>query len=57
MAALNVIPPAHYVGAVESIGEVVDLIADLQTKGAVYAVDDPDYPDLYFAQASDPAFG
>ena len=57
MAALNVIPPAHYVGAVESIGEVVDLIADLQTKGAIYAVDDPDYPDLYFAQASDPAFG
>jgi L-cysteine:1D-myo-inositol 2-amino-2-deoxy-alpha-D-glucopyranoside ligase len=57
MAALNVIPPAHYVGAVESIGEVVDLIADLQNKGAIYAVDDPDYPDLYFAQASDPDFG
>jgi L-cysteine:1D-myo-inositol 2-amino-2-deoxy-alpha-D-glucopyranoside ligase len=57
MTALNVIPPAHYVGAVESIPEVVALISDLQAKGAVYAVDDPDYPDLYFAQASDPGFG
>ena len=33
MAALNVIPPAHYVGAVESIGEVVELIGELQEKG------------------------
>ena len=33
MTALNVIPPAHYVGAVESIGEVVELIAELQDEG------------------------
>lgn len=57
MSALNVLPPQHYVGAVESIGEVVELIGDLQAKGAVYAVDDEQYPDLYFAQASDAAFG
>jgi L-cysteine:1D-myo-inositol 2-amino-2-deoxy-alpha-D-glucopyranoside ligase len=57
MTALNVIPPEHYVGAVESIGEVVELIADLQAKGAVYAVDDPSYPDLYFAQDADADFG
>lgn len=57
MTALNVIPPAHYVGAVESISEVVALIQDLQAKGAIYAVDDPEYPDLYFAQDSDAAFG
>ena len=44
MTALNVIPPAHYVGAVESIGEVVELIGDLQAKGAVYAVDDAGLP-------------
>jgi L-cysteine:1D-myo-inositol 2-amino-2-deoxy-alpha-D-glucopyranoside ligase len=57
MAALNVIPPTHYVGAVESIPEVIDLIADLQARGAIYAVDDPTYPDLYFAQGSDAHFG
>ena len=57
MTALNVIPPAHYVGAVESIPEVVELITDLQGKGAIYAVDDADYPDLYFAQSSDADFG
>ena len=57
MTALNVIPPAHYVGAVESIGEVVELITELQVKGAVYPVDDEQYPDLYFARASDPGFG
>jgi L-cysteine:1D-myo-inositol 2-amino-2-deoxy-alpha-D-glucopyranoside ligase len=57
MTALNVIPPEHYVGAVESIGEVVELIIELQAKGAVYPVDDPDHPDLYFAQASDADFG
>ncbi|HEU5485770.1 MAG TPA: cysteine--1-D-myo-inosityl 2-amino-2-deoxy-alpha-D-glucopyranoside ligase, partial [Microlunatus sp.] len=57
MAALNVIPPAHYVGAVESIGEVVQLITELQARNAVYAVDDTDHPDLYFAQDADADFG
>ena len=57
MTALNVIPPAYYVGAVESVSEVVALIADLQAKGAIYAVDDPEYPDLYFSQDSDVEFG
>ena len=37
--------------------QVVDLIAELQDRGRSTPVDDPDYADLYFAQASDPAFG
>ena len=57
MAALNVLPPEHYIGAVESIPLVLDLIAVLQERDAVYPVDDPTYPDLYFAQDSDPGFG
>ncbi|GAA3712936.1 cysteine--1-D-myo-inosityl 2-amino-2-deoxy-alpha-D-glucopyranoside ligase [Microlunatus aurantiacus] len=57
MTALNVIPPADYVGAVESIDEVVAIIAELQARGAVYPVDDPDYPDLYFARSTDAEFG
>jgi L-cysteine:1D-myo-inositol 2-amino-2-deoxy-alpha-D-glucopyranoside ligase len=53
MAALRVLPPAHYVGAVESIPLVVELIERLQDAGAVYRVED----DLYFSVTADPAFG
>jgi len=57
MAALRVLPPAQYVGAVEAIPQIIQLIGDLQRSGAVYALDDPDFADLYFAQSSDAAFG
>jgi L-cysteine:1D-myo-inositol 2-amino-2-deoxy-alpha-D-glucopyranoside ligase len=57
MAALNVLPPRHYVGAVESIPLIVDLIDHLQRREAVYPVEDNEFDDLYFAQASDPEFG
>lgn len=53
MTALAVLPPDHYIGAVESIPLVVGLIKQLQDRGAVYEVDD----DLYFAVHSDPRFG
>ena len=57
MAALNVLPPRHYVGAVESMPLIVDLIEQLQRDQAVYPVDDNEFEDLYFAQASDSEFG
>ena len=57
MAALNVIPPQHYVGAVESIDLVVSLIERLRSRDAVYAVEDPEFADLYFSQAADAEFG
>jgi L-cysteine:1D-myo-inositol 2-amino-2-deoxy-alpha-D-glucopyranoside ligase len=57
MAALNVLPPRHYVGAVESIPLIVDLIDQLRRRQAVYPVNDNDFEDLYFAQVSDSAFG
>jgi L-cysteine:1D-myo-inositol 2-amino-2-deoxy-alpha-D-glucopyranoside ligase len=57
MAALNVLPPRHYVGAVESMALIVDLIEQLHSRQAVYPVDDRDFEDLYFAQASDSDFG
>jgi len=53
MAALNVLPPRDYIGAVESIPSVAAHVETLQAKGAVYAVD----ADLYFRVRSDPAFG
>ena len=53
MVALHVIPPAHYIGAVEAIPEVIDAIKALQVKGTVYNVNQ----DLYFQVRSDSAFG
>jgi len=57
MEALNVIPPDHFQGVVESINLVIDLIEELQQHGAIYRIDDPEYPDLYFAIDSDHDFG
>jgi L-cysteine:1D-myo-inositol 2-amino-2-deoxy-alpha-D-glucopyranoside ligase len=53
MAALRVLPPEHFQGAVESMPMIVALIQRLQDAGTLYAVDD----DLYFSVASDRAFG
>jgi L-cysteine:1D-myo-inositol 2-amino-2-deoxy-alpha-D-glucopyranoside ligase len=53
MAALRVVPPTHYIGAVESIPAIVDLIGQLRAKDAVYDLDG----DLYFPIAADPSFG
>jgi L-cysteine:1D-myo-inositol 2-amino-2-deoxy-alpha-D-glucopyranoside ligase len=53
MEALRVLPPDHYVGAVESIPLVIALIQKLQAAGVVYDVEG----DLYFEVASDKAFG
>lgn len=57
MEALRVIPPTHYVGAVESIDWVVTMVQRLIEAGLVYQVDDPHYPDWYFASSQVPTFG
>ncbi|MBW8804552.1 MAG: cysteine--1-D-myo-inosityl 2-amino-2-deoxy-alpha-D-glucopyranoside ligase [Catenulisporales bacterium] len=53
MTALRILPPEHYVGAVESIPLVVDLVVKLLERGAAYDVDG----DVYFSVHADPAFG
>ncbi|WP_313404032.1 cysteine--1-D-myo-inosityl 2-amino-2-deoxy-alpha-D-glucopyranoside ligase [Aeromicrobium sp.] len=53
MTALRILPPEDYIGAVESIPLVVDLIGRLESTGAVYRVDD----DLYFEVRSAERFG
>jgi L-cysteine:1D-myo-inositol 2-amino-2-deoxy-alpha-D-glucopyranoside ligase len=53
MTALRILPPQHYVGAVESIPLVVDLVTKLLDRGAAYDVDG----DIYFSVHADPAFG
>ena len=53
MVALRVLPPEHYIGAVEAIPLVVDLVQRMEKAGAVYRLED----DLYHAVGADPAFG
>jgi len=57
MEALNVLPPQHYVGVVEAVPLIADLVQGLQQRGLVYAVQDEHPGDLYLDQAADPAFG
>lgn len=53
MTALRVIPPQHYIGAVEAIPLVIAAIEELISKNAVYQIKD----DLYFDVSTDPHFG
>ncbi len=53
MEALRVLPPEHYIGAVESIPLATALIEKLRANGAVYEFDG----DLYFSVTADPSFG
>ncbi|BAD57781.1 cysteine--1-D-myo-inosityl 2-amino-2-deoxy-alpha-D-glucopyranoside ligase [Nocardia farcinica] len=57
MAALRVLPPREYVGAVESVEEVVEFVQKLLANGAAYVVDDPDFPDIYFRTDATEQFG
>jgi L-cysteine:1D-myo-inositol 2-amino-2-deoxy-alpha-D-glucopyranoside ligase len=53
MENLRVIPPAHYIGAVDAIPLVVDAISDLASLSTVYQVD----TDQYFSVHADDRFG
>jgi L-cysteine:1D-myo-inositol 2-amino-2-deoxy-alpha-D-glucopyranoside ligase len=53
MVALHIIPPAKYIGAVESIPLVLQAITNLQAAHTVYKVDQ----DYYFRVHSDKNFG
>lgn len=52
MTALRILPPEHYMGAVETIPWVIDSIRALQEKGSVYQIDS----DLYFDVTTDKNF-
>ncbi|MEV0607979.1 cysteine--1-D-myo-inosityl 2-amino-2-deoxy-alpha-D-glucopyranoside ligase [Polymorphospora rubra] len=56
MEALRMIPPAHYVGAVESIPTIVEKVAALLADGAAYRLDDGT-GDIYFDITTAPDFG
>jgi L-cysteine:1D-myo-inositol 2-amino-2-deoxy-alpha-D-glucopyranoside ligase len=56
MEALRIIPPQHYVGAVESIPAIAAHVRTLVETGAAYRHDDSS-GDLYFPISAAPAFG
>jgi L-cysteine:1D-myo-inositol 2-amino-2-deoxy-alpha-D-glucopyranoside ligase len=53
MAALAVLPPHHYLGVVESLSLIEDVVSQLVDNGSAYRVDN----DIYFSVAADPGFG
>ena len=53
MTSLRVLPPTWYVGAVEAMAEIADLVVKLQDLGAAYTVDG----DVYFSVAAADGFG
>ena len=53
MTALRILPPDHYIGAVEAIPYIVDTVASLRDRGAAYELDG----DIYFSVAAAPHFG
>jgi L-cysteine:1D-myo-inositol 2-amino-2-deoxy-alpha-D-glucopyranoside ligase len=53
MAALRILPPTFFVGAVEAIPEIVERVVALLDQDAAYRVGD----DVYFSVDADPRFG
>ncbi len=56
MEALRIIPPEHYVGAVESIPVIAARVRELLASGAAYRLEDGT-GDVYFDLAAAPRFG
>ena len=57
MELLSVLPPQDYVGAMEAIDEVTEMVGKLLDAGAAYIVDDPESPDVYASIEATEAFG
>ncbi|MGQ0773513.1 MAG: cysteine--1-D-myo-inosityl 2-amino-2-deoxy-alpha-D-glucopyranoside ligase [Pseudonocardiales bacterium] len=57
MESLRVLAPRYFVGAVEAIGEIVEMVGKLLAAGAAYRAEDPEHPDIYFDHHATPQFG
>ncbi len=53
MVNLRVIPPEHYIGAVEAIPLIISAIKTLQDLGSIYPID----TDFYFSNSAESDFG
>lgn len=57
MELLSVIPPQHFIGAMEAIDEITVMVQKLLDVDAAYTVDDPKYPDVYASIEATDNFG
>ncbi|MFZ2511602.1 MAG: cysteine--1-D-myo-inosityl 2-amino-2-deoxy-alpha-D-glucopyranoside ligase [Gordonia sp. (in: high G+C Gram-positive bacteria)] len=57
MENLRILPPRDYIGAIESVDEVIAAVGALLKSGAAYAVDDAEFPDIYFRSGATGVFG
>jgi L-cysteine:1D-myo-inositol 2-amino-2-deoxy-alpha-D-glucopyranoside ligase len=57
MTALRVLPPTHYVGAVEAMDEIAAYVVGLLDSGAAYRVPSEHGDDVYFSIAAAEHFG
>jgi L-cysteine:1D-myo-inositol 2-amino-2-deoxy-alpha-D-glucopyranoside ligase len=57
MTALRVLPPADYIGAVESVPELTEKIQRLLDGGVAYRVETDGYSDIYFDISATGRFG
>ena len=57
MTALRVVPPQDYVAATDAIDEVIEVVEKMLAAGTAYAVDDPEFPDVYFRVDATEQFG
>ena len=57
MESLRVLPPKHFIGAVEAMVEIAELVGKLLASGAAYRLDDPEYPDVYHDVSATADFG
>jgi len=53
MTALRVLPPAHFIGAVEAMDEIAELVGRLRDAGVTYELEG----DVYFCVDAAPTFG
>lgn len=56
MEALSVLPPQDYIGAMESVDEVIEMVTKLLECGAAYQLED-EYPDIYASIEATSQFG
>ncbi|MDO5029052.1 MAG: cysteine--1-D-myo-inosityl 2-amino-2-deoxy-alpha-D-glucopyranoside ligase [Corynebacterium sp.] len=57
MENLSVIPPRDYIGAMESVDEVVEMVQTLLDNGSAYQLTDDEHPDVYFRKNATENFG
>jgi L-cysteine:1D-myo-inositol 2-amino-2-deoxy-alpha-D-glucopyranoside ligase len=57
MEALRVLPPRDYVGAVEAMDEIIEMVSKLLSSDVAYRVDDDEHPDVYYDHGATASFG